>query len=331
MKIILSILLFISTSIFAQESVYVSEDGNYSVVFPGVPEQTQSIEKTDAGDITLNMSMYEKSATQVYFVSYNDYPSALVEQSDDKTMLTGGIEGARKSINCDVTEFERFSKIKGYQAIETKGRSTESNYYFYMYSVMRKNRLYQVFILQEGKYPTDKEIKDFKGSFKLLESGNSQQNTLKENSKDSNASFSSEDGRYSIIFPGEPKGIDQVQDTEAGEILLHMDMYEKSATEVFMVGYNDYPSDLEINIEDAMNGAKNAMNLDVDDYLKAGEKNGNPTLEFKARSTNSNYHVHYYLVIDGQRMYQVAMLRDGSYPTRKEVDEFIGSFKINKK
>lgn len=146
--------------------------------------------------------------------------------------------------------------------------------------------------------------------------------------------FVSEDGKYSINFPGTPVGTDQKEPTAVGDIVIHMDMYEKSATEVFMVGYNDYPSEL-VEMSDpkemlvgGIEGAKSSMGCDVEDFREMGELDGNPTIELKARSTASNYHVHYFCVMRNNRLYQVGILRDGSYPSKKDVENFTRTFEL---
>lgn len=146
--------------------------------------------------------------------------------------------------------------------------------------------------------------------------------------------FVSMDGNYSINFPGTPTGTDQVESTAVGDIVIHMDMYEKSATEVFMVGYNDYPSALVENgdntamLEGGVEGAKGALACDVEDFREIGELDGCPTIEFKARSTASNYHVHYFCLMRNNRLYQVGILRDGSYPSAEVVENFTRTFKL---
>lgn len=147
--------------------------------------------------------------------------------------------------------------------------------------------------------------------------------------------FTSEDGNYEIKFAGTPTPTDDVIQSVIGEIGFHMDMYEKSLTEAEAVSYNDYPSaiveegDPVQMLEDALGGATTNMGLDVQDMKEAGTFQGYPCLDYKGYSTLSNYHVTYKLVMKDNRLYQVMMMRDGSYASEADVERFLGSFKIN--
>ena len=55
--------------------------------------------------------------------------------------------------------------------------------------------------------------------------------------------YESEDGRFKINFLGAtPTVSQQAVPTELGDIEITMFIYEKSITEAYVIGYNDYPS-----------------------------------------------------------------------------------------
>ncbi len=148
-----------------------------------------------------------------------------------------------------------------------------------------------------------------------------------------NAIFQSEDGKFEINFFGKPSESNETVATEVGDIEMMTFMYEKSATEVYMVAYSDYPSAMvELSsaqdlLEGGKNGAVSSLGIYDFEYEEEAEKNGNPGLRFKGN--NSNYYVEYEMYLVGNRLYQVAILRDGSYATPERADAFFSSFALN--
>ncbi len=49
----------------------------------------------------------------------------------------------------------------------------------------------------------------------------------------------------------------------------------------------------------------------------------------KAKSSSNSFHAHYKVYLHNNRLYQVAILRDGSYPVGEKSEAFFSSFKIN--
>lgn len=149
--------------------------------------------------------------------------------------------------------------------------------------------------------------------------------------------FMHEDGKFRINFPGNPTIEPTSVPTDYGNIEMMQFTYEKSITEIYMVAYSDYPSAIvaEGNPEDMINNAKNGflgeMGMTLEEEKKI-EIDGNPGLYFRAYviSAQGNYYtiVADYLV--NNRLYQVAMIRDGSYPSRESEQSFINSFELVK-
>ena len=149
--------------------------------------------------------------------------------------------------------------------------------------------------------------------------------------------FSDNDGAFSVKLPGKPTPNSQTQPTAVGNIKIEMFLYEESATKAYMVGYNDFPSAmmedadqelLESMIDGGLDGVKNSIGLDVVDEIKEvrlGEAYGKM---IKAKSTTSGLHLHYKAYVHKNRLYQVGVMRDGSYPVDAKTEAFFGSFKI---
>ncbi len=144
--------------------------------------------------------------------------------------------------------------------------------------------------------------------------------------------FESADGHFKIFFQGAPTISDETVPTEVGNIEMKTFMYEKSITEAFMVAYSDYPSalielsDPQTLLQGGKDGALGSLGISTLDEEREIELDGNPGLYFKGN--NSSYYVVYEVYLVDNRLYQVAILRDGSYPSQEDVDSFIGTFEL---
>jgi hypothetical protein len=144
--------------------------------------------------------------------------------------------------------------------------------------------------------------------------------------------YKSDEGKFAIYFPGEPTISHENIPTEAGNIQLHMYMYEQSATEVFLIGYCDYPSDAvkagstTDMLQGAKNGIVNNLRATITEENKITEQ-GSEGIEFKA-SGNGGIYLAYRVLLKGNRLYQIGILRDGSFPSNENIQLFIGSFEL---
>lgn len=149
----------------------------------------------------------------------------------------------------------------------------------------------------------------------------------------------SKDGKFAAKMPGQPEKSSMTEPTEVGPILIETYMYEESATKVYIIGYNDYPSVLfedasedEIMeaIENAIDGATSSMGIDIIEEVKVLDMDGTPGLMIKGKSSTNSFHTHYKAYLRDNRLYQVGILRDGSYPVDEKSDIFFGNFKLTK-
>ncbi|HBX50632.1 MAG: hypothetical protein A2W98_00980 [Bacteroidetes bacterium GWF2_33_38] len=146
-------------------NLYESIDGNFKVNFPAEPKvESQSI-PTEVGNIEMVSFMYEKSATEAYMVAYSDYPSAMVEASDAKTLLEGVKSGFTGDLQVSVIE-EKEIKLGENPGIFFKANS--ESYFVVFKDYLVKNRLYQIGILRDGSFPNDEAVKAFIDSFELI-------------------------------------------------------------------------------------------------------------------------------------------------------------------
>ena len=144
--------------------------------------------------------------------------------------------------------------------------------------------------------------------------------------------FQSEDGKFQINFGGTPNITTESVPTDVGNIEMTTFMYEKSATEIYAVFYGDYPSSIldvsepEELLKNGKQGVVNSIGIVQFDVEEELNKDGNAGLHF--RGTNGSFYVEYEMYMVGNRLYQVGILRDGSYPTQENIENFFGSFEL---
>jgi hypothetical protein len=158
------------------------------------------------------------------------------------------------------------------------------------------------------------------------------ENMLEEEEEDN--LFVSEDGNFSVDFLGQtPTKTSSNVPTDVGDVEINMFMYEKSVTEALMVAYSDYPSEMidesdgaDNLLQGAKNGALGNLGITSTDVEKKIDIDGHPGLFFTGN--NGQYFVTYEVYLVHNRLYQVAILRDGSYASDEDRNTFLGSFKL---
>ncbi|PKP01960.1 MAG: hypothetical protein CVU11_13620 [Bacteroidetes bacterium HGW-Bacteroidetes-6] len=146
--------------------------------------------------------------------------------------------------------------------------------------------------------------------------------------------YVSKDGKFKVKFPGTPEVSSQMVPTDAGEIEMFTYIYEKSATEAYMVAYGDYPSSLidgsdpKELLEASRDGALETSKIDGNEDLKV---NGFPAIRTRAIDVEQNFYYIYEVILAKNRLYQVMIVRDGDYPSDSVVADFIDDFVITMK
>lgn len=148
--------------------IYESEDGRFKINFLGAtPTITNEAIPTEVGNIEITMFMYEKSATEVYIISYNDYPSDIIELSSIDDLLAGGKDGVVSSMGITQFDLEEEVSLDGNPGLHFKGVANTFHIEYEMYLV--KNRLYQIGILRDGSYAAQDRVDTFLGTFELTD------------------------------------------------------------------------------------------------------------------------------------------------------------------
>lgn len=143
--------------------------------------------------------------------------------------------------------------------------------------------------------------------------------------------YESKDGNFRINFPVAPKVESQTIPTEVGNMEMITYLYEKSITEAFMVAISDYPTamieagDVNSLLEGAKNGFLGELGLSIVEENNISLGN-NPGMYFKA--SNETYFVVFKDYLVKNRLYQIGIMRDGSFPSDEAINSFINSFEL---
>ena len=159
-------------------------------------------------------------------------------------------------------------------------------------------------------------------------------NTEKVVGTDEEEYFVSKDGKFKARFPGDPTRESQMVPTEAGDIEMISFIYEKSATEAYLVAYSDYPSSLidpanpMILLENARDGSLEGNFVESNKELKV---NGWPAIRTKAIDKVQNMYYVLEVIMAKNRLYQLLIVRNGSYPSDESIKDFMDAFVITMK
>lgn len=147
---------------------YSSESGKFSVQMPTKPQELSQEQKTDVGEVKINMVLSE-SNTSAYMVGYNDYPAKFTDSEipirvtqSVKGFVTGSIKGEIKSSKesklgeTPCIDFEGSGKIQSTDAT-TKGRIC----------IADNIRLYQVVVVAPSDKFSQADADRFIESFKI--------------------------------------------------------------------------------------------------------------------------------------------------------------------
>lgn len=151
----------------AEVAAFVSDEGNFSINFPGEPTVSADPVETEAGTVTMTTFIYEISNEKVLMLAYSDMPFVDMTEKDAKDLLKGEQEGALGAFGVTAPEKEQEFGYKDYPGLYYRAVTPEG-YYIVAQTYLIKNRLYQIEMLSMGGYPTEDEEDDYLASFQLL-------------------------------------------------------------------------------------------------------------------------------------------------------------------
>jgi len=155
---------------FGKENFFTSEEGYFSISFPGEPTESSEEISTAIGPMTIVMYTYE-SRNGVYLAGYSDYPDEIIEQSDPNDLLNGAQSGAVSNVNGQLISSKDIdiATYPGKQVVFNIPKSNRvppggiGKAHFYLVD----SRLYQILSIEEGSN-VSAAANQFLDSFDLL-------------------------------------------------------------------------------------------------------------------------------------------------------------------
>lgn len=147
--------------------LYVSEEGAFKVYFSNEPElDQQTVSDETLGDIPLYMFIDTITSTELFIVSYADYPQEFTDAADKDAMLEGAASGALEGFGITFPEVSEKVTLDGYNGFHFKGAA--EGFYANYYNYLVGNRLYQLLLMAESGYPSEEDVTKYIKSFQLL-------------------------------------------------------------------------------------------------------------------------------------------------------------------
>ncbi len=145
----------------------------------------------------------------------------------------------------------------------------------------------------------------------------------------------SEEGKYTAKFPGAPKLKSETTKSAVGELTVHIATYATSDASTYMVSYTDFPpaatkkenhGTLFDGIRDGVKG-KDGKIAGTEKELAIGPDKL-PGREFTVEKGKQR--IRYRVILNGSRVYQIAVIGAESFTTGKDATAFFDSFQVNK-
>lgn len=143
---------------------YHSEEGRFSVSFPGEPESKTEQVETPVG--TLEFVMYSAGSRKTGFiVAYVDYSQEVMKDADAKKMLDGARDGAVRNVNGRLgteKELDFYGKPgKEFEILAPKNAIIKARL------ILIGNRLYQMMAISQSRDILEEKTPMFFDSFRV--------------------------------------------------------------------------------------------------------------------------------------------------------------------
>jgi hypothetical protein len=151
---------------FSEFKPFTSAAGEFTISFPGQPEQSTSTFKAPLGNVELHVFRSARNnEREVYTLTYHDLPSAQVNSDGPEKVLDaardGGIEATHGKLIKETKVASASENPSRDLKIEIQGVTTYSR------MILAGNRLYVIMAYPDGSNGSSDRAKAFLDSFKL--------------------------------------------------------------------------------------------------------------------------------------------------------------------
>ena len=144
--------------------------------------------------------------------------------------------------------------------------------------------------------------------------------------------FQNSKGRFEVYFPAPPQRLVQQQQVDIGTVELVQYLYEGGPYQTWSVSYADYPADFFRlgSREQLVKGVYQRLLSELGARLQGTMEWDTTTqwtdLRFTATVPKKDWHLQYYIMLQGRRLYQVGLQSAGRPIAPQDSLDFFGSF-----
>lgn len=146
---------------------FVNADARFRARFPGKPRISSELVESESGKIEHHTFSYDYSITKAYWISFSEYPTGMVESKEPLEMLRGAMNSLASELGENTQLKDVEVKSCDYPCLFFKVRS--GNFHGAYQLFMVENRLYQVGVVRDGKFPQLSDAEQFISSFEIIE------------------------------------------------------------------------------------------------------------------------------------------------------------------
>jgi hypothetical protein len=146
---------------------FVSKEGRFSILFPEKPIKDVHTTSAEIGEIKLTQFIYNKDETNIWLVSYSDYPKKMIHLGNNNQLLKGIKHRILKEFRAQPSLEKEVTLADKHQGLSFSAHSNKNSLDVLYQIYLVENRVYQISMYSSvGKFPTQ-DSSDFMGSFKL--------------------------------------------------------------------------------------------------------------------------------------------------------------------
>lgn len=160
-------LLAVAVPVAAQPSAYSSDEGKFSIKFPGAPKVTEQTAKSAIGELKVTAAVYANSDGSLFMVSYTDFPEAATKPANHETLLNGirdHVKGGGKLVGDEKNLTFGPDKLPYREFVVDKDKPKQR---IKCRVIVRGERVYQLAVIGTTDFANGKEATAFLESFEL--------------------------------------------------------------------------------------------------------------------------------------------------------------------
>jgi len=161
----LAFMAFGGIALAQPRAAYSSSEGKYSIKFPGEPKATTNKTKSAVGELKVNTATYVTTDTNVFMITYTDFPASATKPEHHGTLFDGLRDGLKGREGKIVSEKEiEFGpdKLPGREVVVDKGKQRVKSRI-----ILRDTRVYQVAVMGTANFVDGQEATGFLDSLEL--------------------------------------------------------------------------------------------------------------------------------------------------------------------